>query len=380
VWHHILSLGAIALTGLSAVAAARAPAWPDAFVPAPAPPVCTGEQTFQTEVMRSAAPNFAHVASAVALSDGRLRAFWYEGSRELAPDVVIMTATYANGVWSPARAIIGARQTARAVGRYVRKLGNAVVYRDSRGNLVLLFASMSIGGWSAASLNIMRSTNEGETWSAPRRLVTSPVFDFGTLVRSPPVPMSGSAVMVPAYDELANPYPEVIVLADDGRVVGRRRIGDRRASLQPQIVPFDDRAARVFTRARRTGYALAGETADAGWSWSSLVSMALPSLDNPVAALRLDGDTALIAYNARGLSDSVAGPLMLARSADRGRTWRDVHAMHHERGTARYPWLMAGPNGLYHLFYTHAAPPGSAIVHVRFSRDWLAARGGPPCP
>ena len=43
--------------------------------------------------------------------------------------------------------------------------------------------------------------------------------------------------------------------------------------------------------------------------------------------------------------------------------------------TARYPWLMAVADRHYHLFYTHAVAPGSEIVHVRFSRDWLAANG-----
>lgn len=358
----------------------RAPAWPAAFAPSPSPPACSGELTLQAAVLRSATPNFAHVASAIGLRDGRLRAFWYEGSRELAQDVAIMTATFSAGAWSTPRAIIGARAAGRAVGRYVRKLGNAVVYRDSRGRLVLLFATMSIGGWSAASLNMMHSTDDGETWSVPRRLVTSPVFDFSTLVRSPPVPMQGGAAMIPAYDELANPYPQAIVLADDGRVVGRRRIGDRRASLQPHVVRFDERSARVYTRARRTGFALASDTADAGWSWSALAATGLASLDNPVAVERIGDGHLLAVYNVRGPSDVVAGPLTLALSQDRGRSWRNIHAVDLGQGPARYPWLMAGPDGHYHLLFTQSVAPGSAIVHLRFSRDWLVAQGGPPCP
>ena len=201
VWQHGLALGALALTGLSAVAGWRAPAWPSAFAAPPAPLACTGTETLETVVARHVSPRLAHVPSAIALRDGRLRAVWYEGSRELAPDVTIMTATYADGRWSTARAIIDARETARALGRYVRKLGNAVVYRDSRGNLVLIFASVSIGGWSGASLNLMRSADDGETWSVPRRLITSPLFDFSTLVRGPPVPMSDGSILIPAYDE-----------------------------------------------------------------------------------------------------------------------------------------------------------------------------------
>ena len=103
VWRHGLALGALALTALSAAAAWRAPTWPDAFAAPPAA-ACTADASLQTVVMRHAAPRFAHVPSVVALRDGRLRSFWYEGSRELAPDVAIMTATYADGRWSEARA------------------------------------------------------------------------------------------------------------------------------------------------------------------------------------------------------------------------------------------------------------------------------------
>jgi predicted neuraminidase len=290
-----------------------------------------------------------------------------------------MTATWSQGRWSEPRAVIGAREAARALGRSVRKLGNAGVYRDSKGDPVIVFASVSIGGWSGASLNLMRSTDEGETWSGPRRLVTSPVFDISTLVRSPPLPMSDGSILVPAYDELRHPYPSALMLSANGRVVGHRRIGASRHALQPVVVRFDDRSARAYMRAKPAHWVFVSDTSDAGRSWSDLTPIDIPSLDNPVAVERLDGDHLLVVYSARGSSDSDAGPLTLALSADGGRTWRPIHAISHDKGHARYPWLIAGPDGNYHLLYTRTIGPGSEIVHVRFSRDWLAARGGPPC-
>ena len=273
--------------------------------------------------------------------------------------------------------VINAPDTTRALGRYVRKLGNAVGYRDSRGELVLLYASVAIGGWSGASINLMRSTDDGETWSAPRRLVTSPLFNISTLVRGPPVPMRDGSVMVPTYDELTAPYSTVLVLAVDGRVIGHRRIGGGRNALQPVIVRFDERSARSYMRARRLQFAQTSDTADAGFSWSNQIPMDIPSLDNPVAVERLGGDHLLLSYNAPDARGT--GPLSLALSADRGRTWRLIHSFEHDRGVGRYPWLMSGPDGHYHLFYTRTTGQGSEIVHVRFGHGWLAARGGPPC-
>jgi predicted neuraminidase len=341
---------------------------------------CSGAETFETTIVHNAAPRVAHVSSAVVLRDGRLRAVWYEGERELAPDVSIMTATYAQGRWSAPRTVIDPREASRALGRYVRKLGNAVIYRDSRGELVLIFASVSFGGWSAASPNLMRSSDDGETWSAPVPLVTSPLFNFSTLVRSPPLLMTNGSVLIPAYDELHHTYPEVLVLTDDGRVAGRRRIGARRFALQPAIVPFNDRVARAYMRAQRTLFAFTSDTADAGATWSDLVQIAIPSVDNPLAIERVAGDHMLAIFNDRGREGAAVGPLSVALSADRGKSWRVIHAIEHARGDSRYPWLMAGADRHYHLFYTQSLEPGSEIVHVRFSRDWLAAHGGPPCP
>jgi len=375
---HALALGALALTGLSAVAALRAPAWPEAFAPPAASLACAGVETFETTAVHRAAPRNAHASSAVVLRDTRLRAIWYEGTHELAPDVAIVSATFSQGRWSVPQKLVDAQIATRTLGRYVRKVGNAVIYRDSRGDLVLIFASISLGGWSAASLNLMRSKDEGETWSAPVGLVTSPVFNFSTLVRSPPLAMSDGSILIPSYDELESPYPLVIVLSDGGRVVGRRRIGSDRDALQPALVQFSGREARAYLRTKRAAHTWTSETADAGLNWSDLVPAQLPSSDSPVSAERLAGDHLLAIVNGR--REVGTGPLQFALSADRGKTWRIIHSIEHARGESRYPWLMMGPDRHFHLFYTQVLNPGSEIAHVRFSRDWLAARGGPPCP
>lgn len=47
-----------------------------------------------------------HSASAVELPDGRIRAFWFGGSREGAADVAIWSAEFAGGAWQPARVVL----------------------------------------------------------------------------------------------------------------------------------------------------------------------------------------------------------------------------------------------------------------------------------
>jgi len=75
-----------------------------------------------------------HAACLVELADARVRAFWYSGSREGAPDVEIHTAVFdpigGSGArrrrWRP-------RRTQRSVWRYVRKVGNPASIRTPTG-------------------------------------------------------------------------------------------------------------------------------------------------------------------------------------------------------------------------------------------------------
>src|SRR5688572_23600294 len=119
--HHMAALAAVAMTALAGVVAARAPAWPTALAGPAAAPHCTGQVTHEYSIFRDARPGLAHALSAVALRDGRLRAVWYEGTRELSPDVRIFTATFDGKRWSVPRVIVEPDKIGSALGRYVRK-------------------------------------------------------------------------------------------------------------------------------------------------------------------------------------------------------------------------------------------------------------------
>src|SRR5688572_11675517 len=105
-WHHLAALVAVAMTALAGFAALRAPTWPTALAAPPPAPRCTGQEIYEYSIFRDARPGLAHALSAVALRDGRLRAVWYEGTRELSPDVRIFTATFDGKRWSAPRVIV----------------------------------------------------------------------------------------------------------------------------------------------------------------------------------------------------------------------------------------------------------------------------------
>jgi len=378
---HVLAVTAAVATLLTGFVSVRSPGWPAAFgAPEPAA-ACTGKSVFEVAPAHDARPQFAHAVSAVMLRDGRLRAVWYQGARELSPDVRIWTATFDGMRWSEARPFIGPAEATAGSGRFVGKVGNPLIFRNSRGELVLLFASLGkIGGWSGVSLKATHSRDEGETWSAPRQLTTAAIFNMATNVRGPAVPADGGGfTLVPTYHEFGKNFPELVLLDDDDRVVGKRRIGISHMGLQPFILVTDRRHALAFMRAR-DGYTLLSRTADAGDSWTAPVQTSEANSDVPVVVTRIGQE--LLMITSRFDQAASRWALVFAVSRD-GITWRDLALRPFGSGpqdVVKYPWLLAGADGLYHvLFSVVYGRGGSQLMHARFSRDWIADQDGVPC-
>jgi len=318
-----------------------------------------------------------HSATAAEISGGRLRAFWYGGSREGASDVALYTSIYSLGRWSPERVVATRESAQRQLQRYVRKLGNPVVGRDHRGRLCLYFVSVSVGGWAGSAINLMVSEDEGETWSPPRRLVASPFFNISTLVKGFPLLFSDGAVGLPVYHELLGKFGELLRLDAEGRVVLKTRLSWGQSSLQPVIVPRSDREAVGFMRysGDPPNRILRVRTADGGVHWSPPVKIALPNPNAAIGSTLLAGGPLLLVFNN---AEENREDLSLAISKDFGDTWRIAHRLEGDSSSSpapvpeySYPWIMQDQVGDIHVFYTWGR---SRIKHVRFNRAWLEER------
>ena len=72
----------------------------------------------------------AHAATAMELGDGRIVAFWFEGSEEAGSDVSLQSSEFREGQgWSAPREITNGEKTGSDQGRYVRTIGNPVAFR-----------------------------------------------------------------------------------------------------------------------------------------------------------------------------------------------------------------------------------------------------------
>jgi len=319
-----------------------------------------------------------HAGSMCQRSDGALAAAWYAGSREGAADVAIRFAVRPPGeTWNASRPIVTVESARKELGRYVKKLGNPLLFNAPGGRLGLLYVSVSVGGWSGSSLNLKVSDDGGASWSPSERLVLSPFFNLSDLVRNPPARTDDGRIVVPIYHECFGKFPELLWLAppsdrpgQSGCSYHKTRIAGGRSYIQPALVCLDDDDLLVLLRSCGTAKTAGiSRSADAGASWDSIRPSELPNSNSALNAIRLDDGTLLAAFN-----DSETGRacLRLAASADGGASWRRLAAVENESNPAEfsYPALLQSQDGLIHLLYTWKR---KHLKHAAFNRAWLDA-------
>jgi predicted neuraminidase len=380
------------------------------------------EPVMERRFVSSDLDDFVHSSSITTLPGGDLLSVWFAGTREGAADVQIRAARFnaSKGEWSDEEVLATRELTRAAVGKPIRKLGNPVIARAPDERLWLFYVSVSLGGWAGSAINVMVSEDQGITWSKPRQLITSPFVNISTLVRSAPVFHQDGSIGLPVYHEFLGKFPEYLYLNADGRVVDKFRMADGANSLQPTVVPLDERNAIALLRyaGKERGHVLATVTADAGQTWSEERPVAPWNPNSSLAAVRSHRDTLLVAQNnlADGRfrltldeasfslgtwslintidesTDAEGDPIpletyepllrekFLEASGPKRQMLLDEYMQLMEGRVCRrglcnfdyeYPYLIRAEDGRFHMVYSWN---NSFIKHVTFNRAWLEAQ------
>ncbi|AWI75773.1 hypothetical protein CEW83_11575 [Parazoarcus communis] len=390
------------------------------FVPPSVHAGAEAEPYLRSALVNAATPPRVHAASIAALPDGRLFSVWFGGEREGSTDVKIFAAYRETGAlaWGEQHAIASPEQTTADTGMLVRKMGNPVAFVTPRGELWVIYVSVTMGGWATSHINLMRSPDLGRSWLPATRLVTSPFINLSTLVKGGPVFFDNGEIGVPVYHELAGKFAELLVLSDTGEMQRKIRMDHGHRTLQPVVLVEDAQRAIALMRdgAEHPPRAWRSETTDGGRSWSAPQLTDLPNPNSALAALRLD-DGRLIAV-ANDTEDERLR-LSLLVSEDRGAHWRAIHRFEDrqdflgqdlaldqfrpllagdlaalgpgptpaeveanaEQALCRhgdtcnwqydYPYLIRTDAGEFHLVYTWNR---SFVRHLSFNRAWLESK------
>ena len=318
-----------------------------------------------------------HAASLIALKDGAIRAFWFAGSREGAPDVVINTAVFdpKTNAWAAPIVVIDRVGAEKGLSRYIAKLGNPVPARLPDGRLQLFFVTVSIGGWAGSSISTMLSDDDGLTWGRPQRLITSPFINLSTLVKSPAVQMTDGRLGLPAYHEWIGRFGEFLRL-DTTQVIDKRRMSSGRSAIQPAVFVNEAQDATAYFRQTRSAgqakHIPVSHTQNAGQSWQSVADLEIDNPNSAVAGLTLKSGAHLLVLN-----NIEAGRyrLVFMMSNPKLGQWQVVEVLENdealpdqERKEFSYPYLISASGNDAHLVYTWDR---KKIRHLYFSSAWL---------
>jgi predicted neuraminidase len=320
-------------------------------------------------------PRSLHTPALGELASGDLLAVW-KASRSKDTSAALMAASYDRRAetWRQVRQVTSGRTTQTELGRPVATLSNPVLLTRPDGTVSLFYVA-AWWKWSTASVTLKTSTDHGETWTPARRIVTSPVANAGTLVKTAPVLYTDGSVGVPAYHEFIGVFPQLLRVSAGGSLIEKIRIHRGQVALQPSIVPLDDREAVALMRNYLKGSVLAARTRDAGQSWSSVEALDLPNPNSPVMGVRLRDGAVLLVFNN---SARARENLSLALSRDGGRRWTVIHTFEESerstdgsRANFGYPYVIQASDGVLHLVYswhhTH-------VKHVSFNEAWIRQR------
>jgi predicted neuraminidase len=310
---------------------------------------------------------FAHSPTLTRLSNGDLLALWFAGSDEGKPDVKIWQSKCHDGVWEIAHPVVSPELISKETRRYVRKVGNPVVYRTDDG-ILHLFVVTAIGGWAASSLNELDSYDEGKTWQNARRLVLTPFFDLSTLCRTSPVALKDGGFYLPVYHESIRDYPEILRFDSAGNFVNQIRMTSHNDVLQPSIVPLNKQKAYAFFRNNGNDPKILyrQQTNNCGLEWGSLEATNLTNPNSSLVVKEILPGKFLMVHNPNDRCK-----IALSTSND-GINWQEIYTLDNMTGESfSYPAIYVHDD-ITDILYSWKK---QKIKHVKLNLAWLKTKG-----
>ncbi len=348
-----------------------------AFVPPPRNAAANGQEPSLKEhfIIPGQKGRMVHVASICEISKGNFAASWYGGTREGAGDVAIFLSFFPSrekAVWTDPQVVVDRASASKELYRYVKKVGNPILFTDSMSRLWMLFVTVRFGGWSCSSINVKISEDFGKTWTPTRQLTLSPFLNISELVRNNQVPLQNGAFGVPIYHEFIGYFPEMLWIKPEKETSSdfayrKTRIIGGREYQQPAVAVFDEHSACAFYRCRTEIRAVGRSiTMDGGTRWSSAERLEQANPDASLDVLPLSDGRFLMVYNDHARTRE---NLRLALSNDRGKSWQAIATLEDTpEEEFSYPYMIRSDSGDIHLVYTWKR---KRIKHLVFNEAWI---------
>jgi predicted neuraminidase len=315
----------------------------------------------------------SHCATMVELPDDSIRAAWFSGSYEPAPDMTIFTARkQLLCEWSAPKILVNHPQYA---------VGQPVFYARPENELWLFFV-MVCGdfhhpednpvsfdslppseAWTSAQPFLQKSFDMGETWESPDQLLDYP----GLMFRSRPLILK-DRIIVPAYDE--NTWESRMLISEDNGLNWHltESIQSPFGNIHAALVQLADGQILAYLRPGGKGGVIWRTISDdLGETWQSPTPTKIPNPNSGFDLIRLRSGNLLLAFND---SASKRTPLCVALAAE-NEHFSCKRIIESGSGEFSYPSLLQTKDHSIHIMYTYHR---KNINYATFSEEWICSK------
>ncbi len=290
-----------------------------------------------------------HASTIEETKDGLIAA-WFGGTHERHPDVCIWTSHFRDGEWTPPV------EVANGVGFATNRLPtwNPVLFQPRNGPLMLFYkVGPSPAEWWGM---LMTSSDEGKTWSAPRRL---PDGILGP-IKNKPVQLANGDILSPSSMEGKGGwrvhFERSSDLGETWTSTGPVNDGQSIGAIQPSLLVHGSRKLQSVGRTRN-GKLFDIWSRDGGRTWGKMALTEMPNPNSGTDAVTLQDGRQLLVYNHNvrtGSNNKGRSPLNVAVSRD-GKKWFAALVLEDEPDAPNgfsYPAVIQTRDGLVHITYT----------------------------
>ena len=204
------------------------------------------------DTIRTILPNplpSAHSSSIADLGEKLLVAY-FAGSREGASDVKILAHFVDKRTLhsTPPQAILTAPTLSKLTNKFIKKLGNPLIFKDANGKLQFFVVGVSLGGWATSKIYHLELSEDLKHINFKKELRLGLLGNFSHLIRTPPLMLENGGFMLPLYHELAQKYPLVAFFDDNGNFSHTLRLNHLKNQLQPTIIALNESECLAFFR------------------------------------------------------------------------------------------------------------------------------------
>lgn len=294
-------------------------------------------------------------ASSIVETEKGLVACWFGGKREGDPSVGIWVSLKNGKQWTAPKEVANGNQLDGS--RFPS--WNPVLFRMPKGELFLFYkVGPNPREWWG---KLMRSTNGGQTWSAPKRL---PKGILGP-VKNKPILMKDGTLLCGSSTEHDGWKVHLEWSKDPWEMKSWNKNeslanNDSKGAIQPAMLRLEN-GYGILCRNQQKESILASQSTN-GKDWSALTSISLPNPNSGIDSVTLKDGSHVLIYN-----DTRSGrsPISLAHSKD-GKAWIKLMDLEKEpRKEFSYPAVIQTSDGKVHVTYTWKRQKIKHVVLVK---------------